>query len=514
MIKTIAFSDEIILWWTKEAFPESANGYELYLNGEMHGRTAKTHYLFPKLQAQQRYLICIKAYDDEKLLDEKSYSVLTGKAKNRLDVSKSPYNAVGDGSTLNTAALQRALDDCTANDVVYFPAGTYLSGALNVHSDTEIYLAENAILQGTENEVDYLPKIKSRFEGTEMLCYRSLLNMGELDQTNYGYSCRNIILRGEGSIFGGGKALAVSIIEAERTRLKEYLAKNVDYVKTCENEDTIPGRVRGRLINISNCENIVMSGLTMGYAASWNIHFVYSKNIVTCGCRICSNNQYGKDGKLLREKVWNGDGWDPDSSEDCAVFNTVFATGDDCVAIKSGKNPEGNRINRPTKNICVFDCFAEEGHAIAIGSEMSGGVENVRIWDCDISRLGCGLSVKSTRKRGGYIKNLFVENSVIRGFFMRNVPYNDDGESANELPVFSNFFFKKVTFLGGGYDKERDVCVSLCGFEEKGHNVQGVCFDDVTFAVAKSENVIEKQYTENLILRNIRYVNDFGKRSS
>lgn len=107
--------------------------------------------------------------------------IRTGKAKKCLDITKEPYLAVGDGKTLNTAAIQKALNDCTHDTVVYFPAEIYLTGALRLHSDMELYLEKDAVLQGTARPEDYLPYIHSRFEGIEMDCYSSLLNMGVLN---------------------------------------------------------------------------------------------------------------------------------------------------------------------------------------------------------------------------------------------------------------------------------------------------------------------------------------------
>lgn len=169
MFKTIIFADEITLWWTKEEFAKNADGYTLYLDGKEYGKTTKTHYSFLGLQAGQVYRVRIEIFVGGKLANVKEHCFQTKAAKNRLDVTKEPYNAIGDGNTLNTIALQKIFNDCTENDYRYFPAGTYLTGALNVHSDTEIYLDEGATLQGTANEADYLPKIKSRFEGTELL---------------------------------------------------------------------------------------------------------------------------------------------------------------------------------------------------------------------------------------------------------------------------------------------------------------------------------------------------------
>lgn len=504
---TIIFSDEITLWWTKEEFASNVEKYELYLDGQYHGETTKTHYTFNLLQAKTSYRVGVAVYSGGVLQMKKEYDLQTGEAKNRIDVTKEPYRVCGDGKTLNTLMLQKALDDCTEKDCLYFPTGVYITGALNVHSNTEIYLDTGAVLQGTTDEADYLPKIKSRFEGIEQLCYRSLLNMGELDHTNYGYTCKNVFLRGNGTIFGGGRLLAVSMQEKERERLKDFLADNAEYVKTCETANTIPGRARGRLINMSNCENVIISGLTLGFGPSWNVHFVYSKNIVTYGCTICSNTVYNADGSLQRQAVWNGDGWDPDSSEDCAIFHTMFRTGDDCVAIKSGKNPEGNVIDRSSKNLYIFDCVTESGHSISIGSEMSGGVENVYIWDCDLRNCYFGVQIKSTKKRGGYVKNVFVRDSIVRAVNVRCASYNDDGEGAKEPPLLENYHFENVKICGLTQSDGKKFYVYLNGFEEEGYHLQNVSFRNVSFSASNKEQVIQTSNVDGLQWDNIHYEN-------
>ena len=121
---------------------------------------------------------------------------------------------------LNPAAIQKALDECTEKDVVVIPQGMFLTGALNIHSDTEVYLEEGATLRGSKNERDYLPKIKSRFEGIENMSYRSLINIGEMDHDG-GYNCTNVVLRGKGCICGGGIRLHASMIDAETERIQD-----------------------------------------------------------------------------------------------------------------------------------------------------------------------------------------------------------------------------------------------------------------------------------------------------
>lgn len=103
---------------------------------------------------------------------------------------------------------------------------------------------------------------------------------------------------------------------------------------------------------------MTISGITVKSGAGWNVHMIYSRDIVTNSCAFYSRN------------IWNGDGWDPDSSRDCTIFGCTFDTGDDAVAVKSGKTPEGNEINRPCEHIKIFDCRCAFGHGFVLGSEM------------------------------------------------------------------------------------------------------------------------------------------------
>ena len=411
------------------------------------------------------------------------------KSKKKIDITQAPYFAVGDGKTINTEKIQRALSACKENEIVYIPKGVYLTGALDVHSDTELYLEEGAILQGTENPYDYLPKIKSRFEGIEGMCYRSLINMGELDHEG-GYNCKNVIIRGKGAILGGGKALMENTIKKETGR--QFIATdNIDEI------ERMARRTRGRLINISNTQNVVIYGIEAGMAPAWNIHMIYSDNIVTAGCYIHS------------EEVNNGDGWDPDSSTNCTLFDCDFRTRDDMVAIKSGKNPEGNVINRPSQNIRIFDCRSTMGHGIAMGSEMSGGISNVYIWDCDIEISRCGLEIKGTKKRGGYIKNVFINNCKTSLIAIRQVEYNDDGIPALYPPRFENYHFEDVLVTGiytlHTGEKRRCCPIIVNGFEE-GYSIKNVVFKNVQI---KREKESASQKLEICCAQGISFENIF-----
>ena len=203
VLRAEAATDSITLYWER---PQGRVGttYEIYFKDANHteadfafvGSTQKTHYTIENLQANTQYKILVKGiYQvDMALTEDESESVqiekkikqqtITVHTFNRsvvIDITKTPYNAVGDGKILNTKAIQSAIDDCPKDGCVMIPSGTFMTGALRLHSDMELYLAKGAVLQGTANPEDYLPRIWSRFEGTEMECYSSLLNIGALD---------------------------------------------------------------------------------------------------------------------------------------------------------------------------------------------------------------------------------------------------------------------------------------------------------------------------------------------
>lgn len=497
-VESLVTSDSITVYFEKpEGLPKDFR-YQVLLNGELAGESDRTHFLLEHLQSGTGYDVQVKVLNGtEEWAATEVLHVQTDTAKRRLDVTKAPYLAAGDGKTMDRDAIQKAIDDCTAQDVVYLPAGVYLTGALTLHSDMELYLEEGAVLQGTDCPKDYLPRIWSRFEGIEMPCYSSLLNLGELDH-NSGFNCENVLIRGKGTIACGGSILARRTVSLERENMKELIESLGDKIKEFEKPETLPGRVRGRLINMSNCRNVRITGLNLKDGASWNVHMIYSNRIVTDHCTF-----YSQD-------VWNGDGWDPDSSEDCTIFGCVFYTGDDSVAIKSGKNPEGNEIARPTSNIKIFDCKCEFGHGITIGSEMSGGVENVRIWDCDMSNSLCGIEIKGTKKRGGYVRNVQVRDSQAARVLFHSVGYNDDGVGAPVPPVFEKCSFENLQITGKCLDHDGEYkyldCIEMIGFDQPGHELKDVLIKNVTIGVegeSRPQN-ISVQLCQNITIENLK----------
>lgn len=490
-MSVLTFDDKIVLYWDRpKEFAKGCMYCVRYANEIVY--TDKTHYTIYKTDGgQESFVVAVSLLNANKELVKtlSQEMVAFASAKGRIDVTKAPYCAVGDGKTNNTKAIQQAINDCGKDQCVYFPAGTFLTGALDLHSDMELYVEKGAILQGSESADDYLPKIKSRFEGIECMCYRSLLNVGEIDH-KADCTTKNVVIRGGGSVLGGGRALMVEIIERESGMPfgddpESRKAQRAAW--TC----------RGRLLQACNMDNIVVENVTIGQGASWNLHFIYSKNIVVCGSRVVS------------KEVNNGDGIDPDSSENCTIFDCTFDTRDDMIAIKSGKNPEGNVINRPSKNIKVFDCRCERGHGMAVGSEMSGGVENVRIWDCQMEKSRCGMEIKGVKARGGYVKDVQVYDSAFSILAIRSVDYNTDGEAAPTPPKFENFYFENLSLTGvcmkhtGETWDESAIIVE--GFDEDGYALKDVALKNITIqrrTGAPKQNMV-LYCTQGLTIENI-----------
>lgn len=487
MINYISKNNSVVLYWD---LPEGFKKGDLFKISNEKGLVAETekcHFEVNGLSANREYSFTVEGAGMNENI------TCATRPESRI-INITDFGALGDGKTLNTKAIQAAIDSCKEGETVYIPEGDFMTGSLFLHSDMELYLEKGAILHGTTNVHDYEPKIKSRFEGIEMMCYAALINVGTLDRDNI--TCKNVRICGEGIVRGGGMPLAEEVIRVETVLMQDYIASLGESIKECETSKTIQGRVRPRLINVSSAENVTVCGIGVENGASWNFHMIYSKNIVTYGCTFRSDG------------VWNGDGWDPDSSSNCTLFGCEFHTGDDAVAIKSGKNPEGNIINRPCEHIKIFDCVSHYGHGITVGSEMSGGINDIRIWNCDMGDSVFGIEIKATKKRGGYVRNICVRNSRTCRVLMHSVGYNDDGIAAPTVPIFEDCSFEdlEITARRKGKDGEIVDCqaVELSGFDEPGHFIKNIRFKNISIDSGNSrKQAIYLQCCEGISFENI-----------
>ncbi len=451
--------DAATLVWSKPTVKSADINYGVTVDGVAVGSTAKLHFTLRDLLPGQTYHVRVTA---EVAAAQGLFSgeVMVTTPPSQPVINVRDFGAVGDGVTLNTRALQSAIDACPAGGVVLVPAGVFVSGALFLKSDMTLEIARGGVLKGSTDPSDYRPYILNRFEGWEMETHASLLNAGRLDHAGPA-NVRNLRICGQGTISGGGKTLSDAIRAA------------------------YPGvtglRVRGRLILLMNAADVEVAGLTLEEPSGWLLHYVYSERV-------------SLHGLTIRSDVRNGDGIDPDSSTDSLIFDCTFSTGDDCIAIKSGKNPEGNVIARPSRNIRIFNCQFERGHGISIGSEMSGGVSGVLIEHCVAGPLLHGLQIKATPERGGYVEDVIVRDCDLRQITIyTELPYNNDGVPAAVPPVFRRFRFENIDLTKA--DPKKPV-MEINGFAAEGHRTCDLVFTDLrlpagaTVKINRAENIM------------------------
>lgn len=491
-------SDSLTLIWDKPINYSVISHYQIYQDQTLVAERPvnKTHITITKLSPGMTYHFEVVSinYAGKSFMDSGvKIEVATKDAGSVIDVTAPPYSVDSTGSYKVTKALQQAIFDCPVNGTVLIPKeATVLTGALDLKSNMTLQIEgkiiasldpKDYIIHETdrwfEGEINQDGLPLSRYEGWELYCYRSLINVGFIDSTDRNrLVCENVRICGQGEIYGGGNELGLAMREnySDVNRYPEYYS------------DMRPGRrVRGRLICMMQAKNVHLTGVTVSNPSCWTIHMIYCDTITTHGITIQSKG------------VDNGDGWDPDSSKNMLIFDTTFDTGDDCIAIKSGKNPEGNQINIPTKNVRIFDLEMLGGHGMAIGSEQSGGVDGVSLRDCRIHNTLYGLELKAHNDRGGYIKNIHVEDCELDRFMAHSVDYNADGQPAEKLPVFSNINLNNITITG----KER--AIELIGFTDGQREtayIQNVLIENVRLKFRENDIFLDK--CQDVAFKNVR----------
>jgi polygalacturonase len=321
------------------------------------------------------------------------------------------FGAKPDGETVNTGAFRKAIEACAAagGGTVFVPAGRFVTGAITLKSNVTLYVAAGAQILGSQNIEDF-PLIEGRWEGVEVKHYSSLVN---------GDGLENIAIIGRGTIDARGKVWW-DLLRAKKLQ-----------------------HPRGRLIGLYRCKNVLIEGVTLKNSPAWTVNPIYCDNVTVHGITIVNPSNSP-----------NTDGINPDSSRNVHISDCHIDVGDDCITIKSGKDEDGRRLNRPCENITITNCTMLAGHGgVVIGSEMSGGVNNVVITNCVFDGTNRGIRLKTQRGRGGVVQGIRVSNIVMRNvdqalsfnMFYSKLPPEPVSE---RTPAFRNIHVSNITVNG------------------------------------------------------------------
>lgn len=300
------------------------------------------------------------------------------------------HGAKQGGAIKNTEAFRAAVHavKTRGGGTVLVPAGRWLTGPIHLESNVNLHLAPGSVVLFSQDFADYLPPVFTRWEGLELYNYSPLI---------YAKDCENVAVTGSGTLDGQGSAWW-PWKDTQKKAAKSLYELASKGVPPEQRVFGIEGGLRPSFIQTVSCKNVLVEGVTITSGPMWTIHPVYSENVIVRGVRVVTDGP-------------NNDGCNPDSSRNVLVEDSFFSTGDDCVVIKSGLNEDGWRVGRPSENIVVRRLKAERGHGgVVIGSEMSGGVRNVHVEDCEFTGTDRGLRIKSMRGRGGVVENVTYEN--------------------------------------------------------------------------------------------------------
>ncbi len=383
----------------------------------------------------------------QQIIDSIKEPVFLDKTFNIID-----FGAKADGITDNTNAFQKAILECFENGggKVFVPAGKYVSGAIHLKSNVNLHLEEGAEILFSTNPNDYYPLVKTSFEGIELMNYSPLI---------YAYQQKNIAITGKGILNG------MASIEnwwtwkgSEEYSWEPGMPSQLDslnlprLMKMAEDGIAVSERVFGKnhflrpsFIEPFECENVLIEGVKIVNAPMWIIHPIKCTNVIVDGVNVESHGP-------------NNDGCDPEYAKNVIIKNCTFNTGDDCIAIKSGRDFDGRRVAIKSENIVVQNCKMIDGHGgVVMGSEISAGVKNVFVENCvmDSPNLDRAIRIKTNSRRGGVTENVYVRNleigQVKECVLKINMFYGIYGSQIGEfIPEIKNIYLENITVKNGG----------------------------------------------------------------
>lgn len=378
-------------------------------------------------------------------------------------------------------AFAKAIAAChdSGGGRVIVPAGKWFTaGPIHLKSNVNLHVADGARVLFSTKPADYLPVVFTRFEGTEVMNYSPLI---------YAIDQENVAVTGGGTL--DGQASNNNWWTWKRQGGDQDIAKLVamaeEGVPAAERKFGEGFHLRPNFLQPYRCKNVLIEGVTILGSPMWEIHPVLCENVTVRGVTVDTHGP-------------NNDGCNPESCRDVLIENCTFDTGDDCIAIKSGRNADGRRLARPSENIIVRGCTMRDGHGgVTLGSEMSGGIRNVFVEDCSMSspNLDRAIRLKSNMRRGGFLENMFVRNIDV-GEVKEAVLHIDlryFNETGEHKPTVRNIYLENVS------SKKSRHPLFLLGIEQA--PMENIILTNCRFENAERPSVIE--FVDSLVLRNV-----------
>ncbi|MBN1187970.1 MAG: glycoside hydrolase family 28 protein [Bacteroidales bacterium] len=305
--------------------------------------------------------------------------------------------AVSGDKDKTTAAINKAVDKANqeGGGIVVIPEGEWVTGKIHLKSNVNLHLDKGAVLVFSGEPTDYLPAVFTTWEGMECYNYSPLI---------YAFKCKNVAITGQGEIKAEMDIWKIWFArpQAHMNSLKHLYtlaSENNPVVERNMVNDT--SNLRPQFIQFNRCENVLLEGITITNSPFWVIHPYLSKDVVVRNVKVMAHGH-------------NNDGVDPEMCQNMLIENCIFDQGDDAIAVKSGRNQDAWRLNTPTRNLVIKNCTVKNGHQLlAIGSELSGGIENVFMDSCEVvdcAKLNHLVYIKTNERRGGYVKKIYVNH--------------------------------------------------------------------------------------------------------